>query len=330
MPYSWRVHRHGEPTAVLQLEETARPALSAGQIAVRVSAASCNFADVLLCRGSYQQRPAVPFTPGLEVCGRVTDVGGGVDRRMVGSRVLGQPLLPHGGFAEFAVLRVADAYGVPDGIDDSIAATLHLTYLTAWLGVHRRGGLTKGQTIVVTAAAGGVGSAAVQIAQAAGAYVIAIVTGPEKAAFVSRLGADVVIDRSTSADVVTEIKAVAPNGVDVVFESVGGESFEQATKYIGFEGRIVVVGFAGGHVPRPRLNHTMVKNYTIAGLHWSLYRDQHPELVQSAQRDIFDMFANGQIAPEITHVRSVDLPATLELLAAGGIRGKAVVSFSPG
>jgi NADPH2:quinone reductase len=241
--------------------------------------------------------------------------------------VVGQPVLPHGGFADFGVLRASDAHAVPAGFEDSTAATTHLTYLTAWLGLHRRGAMRAGETVVITAAAGGVGSAAVQIAHAAGATVIAVVSGSEKATAASRMGADSVVDRSSTDDVIGEIRRLAPRGVDVVFESVGGQAFEQATKYIGFEGRIVVVGFAGGKTPRAALNHAMVKNYTIAGLHWSLYRDHHPDLVRAGQHAIFDMLAAGHITPEITTLPFSAVPAALEQLAAGHIRGKAVITF---
>jgi NADPH:quinone reductase len=329
MPRAWRVSRHGEPTDVLRLDDkTARPALQAGEIEVRVSATSCNFADVLLCRGRYQQRPPFPFVPGLEVVGWVTTAGPGVGEEFLGSRVVGQSVLPHGGFADFAVLRAADAHFVPAGIDDATAATTHLTHLTAWLGLHRRGAVRVGDTVVITAAAGGVGSAAVQIARAAGATVIAIVSGTQKVATAEKLGADVVIDRSSTEDVVGEVRRLAPRGADVVFESVGGLSFEQATKYVGFEGKIVVVGFAGGEIPVAALDHAMVKNYTIAGLHWSLYYKHYPDLVHVAQRTIFDMLTAGLITPEFTCLPFSEVPTALQRLAAGQIRGKAVIRVS--
>ncbi len=321
---AWRVTRHGDPRDVLRLDEVEPPAPAADQVEVAVLAASCNFADVLLCRGRYQQRPALPFTPGLEVCGRVTRVGPGADTALVGARVVGQPLLPHGGFAETALLRAQHCHLVPPDVDDLTAATAHLTQLTAWLGLHRRGAVQAGETVVVTAAAGGVGSAAVQIARAAGAVVIAVTSGPDKAATARRLGAHHVVDRS--GDVIGGIRRLAPHGVDVVFESVGGQAFAQATRYVAFEGRIIVVGFAGGDTPRAALDHTMVKNYTIAGLHWSLYRDHHPSLVREGQNAVFALLAAGQLTPDVTPVPFADLPTALEQLAAGRIRGKAVIT----
>lgn len=326
MSRAWKVREYGEPHSVLRLEQTPPPIPGPGQVRVRVTAASCNFADVLLCRGQYQQKPSPPFTPGLEVCGRVDDLGAGVDIQLLTQRIVGQALLPHGGFADYTLMNAADTHPVPHSIDDATAATLHLTYLTAWLGLHRRAEMTAGDVVVVTAGAGGVGSAAVQIARAGGATVIAIVSDPNKAATATALGADVVIDRS-HVDVIQAVKAAAPNGVDIVFDSVGGRAYEQAAKYIGFEGRIIVVGFASGTIPEPRLNHALVKNYTIAGLHWSLYTERCPELVRAAQRDIFDMAAMGLIDPLITsRVDIGDLPRALRELASGTTQGKTVVT----
>jgi NADPH:quinone reductase len=326
MSRAWRVAHHGEPKDVLHLQDTIEPVAADSQIRVRVTAASCNFADVLLCRGQYQQRPELPFTPGLEVCGWVDQLGAGVDATLGGRRVVGQPLLPHGGFADYALVNADAAYLVPQQLDDSTAAAMHLTYLTAWLALHQRGAIQSGDTVVVTAAASGVGSAAVQLSVAAGAFVIAIVSGPEKAAAAAGIGADVVVDRS-AADVIAEVKAAAPRGADIVFENVGGDAYTQATKYIAFEGRIIVVGFAGGAIPKPALNHAMVKNYTIAGLHWALYQQHRPDLVRVAQASIFEMAAVGTLDPMIsTSVSLEGVPKALEDLAHGRTTGKTVIT----
>ena len=325
MSGAWTARELGEPGAVLRWEERSDPQPVVGQLRVRVNAVSCNFADVLLCRGTYQLRPDPPFTPGLEVCGTVDAVGVGVEPSWRGRRVVGQPVLPHGGFAEHAVLDVRDALLVPDDIDETVAATLHLTYLTAWLGLHRRAMTRPGGVVVVTAAAGGVGSAAVQLARAAGARVVGIASGPEKVDTVRRLGADLAIDGRVD-DVINRVKEFAPAGADVVFDPVGGGAYEMATKYIAFEGTIVIVGFASGAVPQPRLNHAFVKNYTIAGLHWSLYREHNPELIAEAQAAIFQLARMGTIDPLITACAEIDaVPDVLEDLAGGRTRGKIVI-----
>lgn len=325
MAGAWTVREHGEPGTVLSWETMPDPKPGCGEVRVRVSATSCNFADVLLCRGQYQVKPAMPFTPGLELCGVVDAAGPGVDERIIGTRVVGQPSLPHGGFAELALMDAAHAVSVPDGINDVTAATLHLTYLTAWLGLHRRAAVRPNTVVVITAAAGGVGSAAVQVARAAGATVIGLASGEGKLDSVRALGADVALDGSRD-DVIDRIRDVAPLGADIVFETVGGAVYDAATKYVAFEGTIVVVGFAGGTIPQPRLNHAFVKNYTIAGLHWALYRKYRPDVLERGQRDIFDMAAAGKITPMITsRVSLTDVPSALTELANGTTRGKTVV-----
>lgn len=327
MAGAWTVRRHGDPETVLRWEMMPDPQPAAGQVRVRVAATSCNFADVLLCRGDYQQKPAMPFTPGLEVCGIVDQIGEGVAPDLLGRRVVGQPTLPHGGFAEMAIIEAFGAMAVPDEFDDVVAATLHLTYLTAWLGLHRRARIGAGDIVVVTAAAGGVGSAAVQLALAAGAFVIGIASGPEKVAEVTALGAQIAIDRA-SEDVIARVKEVAPQGADVVFDPVGGDAYECATKYVAFEGTIVVVGFASGFIPQPKLNHAFVKNYTIAGLHWTLYRHQNPTLLQRAQSELFDLASTGKIAPLITaRLGIADVPQALNALARGKTQGKTVIQL---
>ncbi|WP_225929124.1 NADPH:quinone oxidoreductase family protein [Rhodococcus opacus] len=325
---SWHVQQHADPRTALLLRDTALPAPAPGQLRVRVSATSCNFADVLLCRGRYQDKPELPFTPGLETCGIVESVGAGVSAELVGVRVVGQPVLPHGGFADFAMLDSATALAVPSGIPDASAATLHLTYLSAWLGLCRRGAMRAGEVVVITAAAGGVGFAAAQIAMAAGVTVIGIVSGPEKKALVEAHGVPVVIDRS-SGEVPAQVRAASPTGgADIVFESVGGDAYREATKYINFEGRIVVVGFAGGTVPQPPLNHALIKNYTIAGLHWGLYWKHRPDVVHKAQSEIFELFQRQKISPLISRTIAIDDVAdALQELADGRTHGKSVMTL---
>ncbi|MFD5350222.1 zinc-binding dehydrogenase, partial [Streptomyces anulatus] len=209
---AWRVHRNGEPGEVMRLEETDRPTPGDGQVLVEVRAANVNFPDALLCRGQYQVRPPLPFTPGVEVCGTTED----------GRRVLATPALPHGGFADYVVADEAALLPAPDALDDAEAAALHIGYQTGWFGLHRRARLQPGETLLVHAAAGGVGSAAVQLGRAAGAKVIGVVGGPEKAAVARELGCDLVIDRR-SEDIVAAVKdATGGRGADVVYDPVGG------------------------------------------------------------------------------------------------------------
>jgi NADPH2:quinone reductase len=324
---AWQVTRHAEPREALRLSHSPLPSPASDQVLVKVGATACNYADTLLCRGLYQVSPDMPFTPGLETCGVIEAVGRDTQPDLIGRRVLGQPVLPHGGFAEFALMEAGALVEVPDVIPDTVAATLHLTYLTAWLALHRRTRMTSGDTVVVTSAAGGVGLAASQLAMAAGAHLIAIVSGEDKRAMLEAQGVQCIIDR-LKGGVVEKVRRLCPQGgADIVFESIGGDSYEEARRYVGFEGKIVVVGFASGTIPVAQLSHPFVKNYTIAGLHWSLYWQHQPDLVRQAQWDIFAKAQSGQIAPLISRAFGIEGVAdALGELAGGRTHGKLVMT----
>ena len=260
----------------MRLVDVDDPQPGAGQLVVKVLASPANFPDVLMCRGTYQVKPDLPFTPGVELCGEVVALGDGVTGFAVGDRVLGGAVLPYGGFGELAVMDAATTFPAPEALDDAQAASLYIGYQTGWFGLHRRAALQPGETLLVHAAAGGVGSAAVQLGKAAGAKVIGVVGGADKAKVAYELGADVVVDRREH-DFIDVVKAeTGGRGVDVVYDPVGGDTYRRSTKCIAFEGRILVVGFAGGEIQSAALNHALVKNYSIVGLHWGLYNRFDP------------------------------------------------------
>src|ERR1700731_2214439 len=263
---AWQVPQNGEPEDVLELTEAPLPQAGPGQLLVRVLAAAANFPDVLMVQGTYQVRPPLPFTPGVELCGEVVEAGPGGTGFAAGDRVLGGVALPHGAFAEYALMTAAHAFPVPAGLDDAEAAPFRITYQTGWFGLHRRAGLKAGETLLVHAAAGGVGSGAVQLGKAAGARVIGVVGGERKAEVARALGADVVVDR-LSQDFVEVVKEVTEGrGADVIYDPVGGETYARSTKCIASEGRILIIGFAGGQIPSAALNHVLLKNYSVVGL----------------------------------------------------------------
>jgi NADPH2:quinone reductase len=313
---AWRVHRNGEPSEVMRLEETDRPTPGDGQVLIEVLAANINFPDALLCRGQYQVRPPLPFTPGVEICGRTAD----------GRRVLATPALPNGGFAEYVVADEAALLPAPDALDDAEAAALHIGYQTGWFGLHRRANLRAGETLLVHAAAGGVGSAAVQLGKAAGATVIGVVGGPDKAKTATGLGCDLVIDRR-SEDIVAAVKeATGGRGADVVYDPVGGDAYAKSAKCIAFEGRVIVVGFASGVIPTPALNHALVKNYSITGLHWGLYNTKDPAAVRACHDELTRLAARGVIKPLISErVGLAGAAAAVQRVADGTSTGRIVV-----
>ncbi|MFC5955066.1 NADPH:quinone oxidoreductase family protein [Streptomyces pratens] len=287
---AWQVHEIGEPGEVMSLADVERPTPGEGQVLLKVRAANINFPDALMCRGQYQVRPPLPFTPGVEICGETED----------GRRVLANPALPYGGFAEYAVADAAGLRSAPDALDDAEAAALHIGYQTGWFGLHRRARLEAGETLLVHAAAGGVGSAAVQLGKAAGATVIGVVGGGAKVSVARELGCDVVIDRREQ-DVIAAVKeATGGRGADVIYDPVGGEAYAQSTKVVAFEGRIVIVGFASGTIPSPALNHALVKNYSVLGLHWGLYNTRNPKLVQHCHEQLLELAARGAVRPLVS------------------------------
>lgn len=320
---AWRVHDLGRPADVLRLEDVPDPEPGPGQLLVRVRGAAANFPDVLMCRGEYQVRPPLPFTPGVELCGEVVALGPGVTGFEPGDRVLGSSVIPAGGFAELALMDSATTFPAPAALDDAEAASFYIGYQTGWFGLHRRARLQPGETLLVHAAAGGVGSAAVQLGKAAGARVIGVVGGPEKAEVARALGADVVVDRRTE-DFVDVVKQVTDGrGADVVYDPVGGEAYQRSTKCVAFEGRILVIGFAGGQIQSAPLNHALVKNYSIVGLHWGLYAGKDPAAVRRCHDELTRLAADGVARPLVSERLALEEVADgLQRLADGTTVGR--------
>ena len=325
---AWQVSRHGEPEDVLELAEVPRPVPGPGQLLVRVLAAAANFPDVLLCRGTYQVRPPLPFTLGSELCGEVVETGQDVTGFAPGDRVIGGAALPYGGFAEYALMSASAAFAAPAALSDAEAAPFLITYQTGWFALHRRAHLAAGETLLVHAAAGGVGSGAIQLGKAAGARVIGVVGGQEKAALARELGADVVVDRYAEDFVAVVKEVTGGRGADVVYDPVGGDAYAKSTKCIAFEGRIVIIGFTSGTIPTATLNHALVKNYSILGLHWGYYARVDRAAVAACQAELVRLADAGLIRTLVSERLPLSgVPDALRRLAAGSTTGRIV--FQP-
>ncbi|MBC7277835.1 NADPH:quinone oxidoreductase family protein [Nocardioides sp.] len=322
---AWRIGSLGEPKDVMKLEEVADPTPGAGQLVVKVLASPANFPDVLMCRGFYQVKPELPFTAGVELCGEVVALGEKVEGFQIGDRVIGGAALPYGGFGELALMDAATTFPAPEALTDAEASSLYIGYQTGWFALHRRANIQPGETLLVHAAAGGVGSAAIQLGKAAGATVIGVVGGPEKAEVAKKLGADVVIDRHTE-DFVKVVKEVTGGkGADVIYDPVGGDTYDRSTKCIAFEGRILIIGFAGGRIQEAALNHSLIKNYSIVGLHWGLYNALAPALVAECHRELTRMADEGSIKPLVSETLSLEQVADgVQRLADGETVGRVV------
>ncbi|ABG03903.1 Alcohol dehydrogenase, zinc-binding protein [Rubrobacter xylanophilus DSM 9941] len=320
---AWRVHENGEPERVLRLEEVEEPSCGPGEALIEVEAASLNFLDVLLCRGGYQERPEPPFIPGAEAAGRVLEAGPQTGLEP-GGRVVALTR-PRGAFAERVAVPATGLFPVPEEMPPEKAAALPIVYQTAHFALHRRAGLEAGETVLVHAGAGGVGSAAIQLARAAGARVIATAGSEEKLRICRGLGAELALDYRRQ-DVIGAVKeATGGRGADVVFDPVGGDVFDASRRCVAFEGRLLVIGFAGGRIAEAPTNHVLLKNYSVVGVHWGLYQSVMPELVREVHEELLGLYASGEIDPLIGEaVPFEELPAALARLGAGRTVGKVV------
>jgi len=314
-----RVHESG---GRLRADEVAAPEPGPGEVLLEVLSAGVNFADTLMVSGRYQERPEMPFAPGLEVCGRVAALGPGVAAPAVGQRVAA--VTGHGGFAERAVARAAACVPVPDAMPDVHAAAFQVAYGTADLAFSHRARLRPGERLLVLGAAGGVGLTAVELGRLMGAEVIAVARGGARVAAARAAGAHHAICSET-ADIRAEVKALG--GADVVFDPVGGAQWEAAMRAANPEARLLPIGFASGQVPQIPANILLVKNLTVIGLYWGAYARFAPDvLAQSAER-ILAWYAAGQIRPQISHVLALgEAEAALDLLRRREATGKVVLT----
>lgn len=326
---AWSVTELGEPVDALKINGIAVPVPGPEQVLVKVLASAANFPDVLMCRGIYQVKPELPFTPGREVCAEVVQAGSAVTRAAVGDRVIGLTTLPYGGFADYALMDQDKVHQAPEKLDDAQASCLFIGYQTGWFGLHRLARIQPGEVLLVHAAAGGVGSAAIQLGKAAGATVIGVVGGEAKAEYARKLGADLVIDRRKDDFVTIVNEFTSGRGADVVYDPVGGEVYQKSTKCIAFEGRIIVVGFAGGEIQSAKLNHALVKNYSILGIHWGLYNTKNPQAVDDCHRELARLANEGKIEPFVSERFTLDgVPAGLQRLADGATVGRVVMEHA--
>jgi NADPH2:quinone reductase len=322
---AWQVQRLGDPEQALQLAEVDEPRPEPGEIVIEVRAAALNFFDILLCRGEYQEKPELPFTPGGEISGTVLETGEGTNLQ-IGRRVIATPPLPRGGYTDRVAVPETSVFNIPESMPFEKAAALPITYQTAHVALRHRAQLGSGETVLVHAGAGGVGSAAIQIANAAGARVIATAGGPEKVGVCKQLGAEIAVDYREENFVEVVKEATDGRGADVVFDPVGGDVFDGSRRCVAFEGRILIIGFAGGRIAEAPTNHVLVKNYSVVGMHWGLYTRVTPDLIRSTHENLVSLYGAGEIAPLISETVSFErLPQALKRLGGRGTYGKIVV-----
>lgn len=303
------------------------PTPGPGQVRIAVAAAGVNFADSLMITGRYQERPGLPFVPGLEIAGRIDAVGDKVEGLSPGRRVLA--VVDGGGFAEQALANAADVVPLPDGIDDVTAAGFAIAYGTAIGALDWRAGLKPGERLLVHGAAGGVGLTSVEVGRAMGAEVVATARGEEKLALARRHGAAQAVD-SDAPDLAARLKELSGGqGFDVVLDPVGGAVFDASLRAVAWGGRIVVVGFASGKVPQIPANILLVKNAAAIGFYWGSYRRRDPALLRQSFATLFGWLAEGRLRPHVSHVLPLDRTAeAIGLLLDRRSTGKVVIKIS--
>ncbi len=316
-----QVRELGDPRTLTVSEIDAPPAPGPGEIGLAVHAAGVNFPDALMVLGKYQVKPPLPFVLGVEVAGVVTEVGEGVEDLHAGDRVAALPKT--GAFAEQTLARASAAIPLPDGVDFVTGASMLMTYGTAYHALVDRGRLRSGERLVVTGAGGGVGTAAVDIGRALGADVTAIVGSPAKEDVAREAGAARVV--VAGDDLAAQLKA-AGRGADVLLDNVGGDVFDAALRAMDWQGRVLIVGFAGGRIPEIPANRLLLKELEAIGVYWGAWAEREPARHRASFAAMFALIAQGALHPKAHATYSLDdAPQAVLAMLERRLVGKAVV-----
>lgn len=285
----------GQPLVV---NDIPTPEMKPGHVRIGVHACGVNFADSLMISGKYQEKPPLPFMIGMECAGEVLEVADDVTTLKPGDRVMALP--PGGSSAEECVCPADHAYPIPDSMSFEQAAAFPVVYGTSHVGLSYRAKLEAGETLLVHAAAGGVGLAAVEIGKAMGATVIGTAGGAEKCAIATAHGADHVIDYR-SEDIKERVRELTGGGgANVVYDPVGGDVFDASLRCIAWEGRLLIIGFAAGRIQEIPANLLLIKNCSAVGFYWGAYRKHNPGLFVQSFTELFRMFEAGKLDPHVS------------------------------
>lgn len=288
------------PPENLVLEEIDPPSPGKGQVLIDIYSTGLNFPDTLQIQGKYQFQPPFPFTPASEVAGKVAQVGEDVSGLKVGDRVMA--MVGVGGMAEQVAADVDAADVIPDAMDFDTAAGFGMIYGTSYHALKQRADLQPGETLLVLGASGGVGIAAVELGKAMGARVIAAASTDEKLEVAKQHGADELVNYG-DGELKEKVKALTGGqGADVIYDPVGGDLFDQCARCINWKGRILVVGFASGTIPKYPINLALLKGCQLVGVFWGAFRKREPDVYQQNCRDLFELYAQGKLKPLISQV----------------------------
>lgn len=311
----------------LVVEEIESPAVNMGEVKIKVRACGVNFPDVLMIQGLYQLKPSFPFSPGLEVSGDVIEVADDVETVNVGDRVIATMM--YGGMAEEVVVPAVMVLPMPDTMSYEHGAGFPLVYGTSHVALAHRGKLQAGETLLVLGAAGGVGLTAVELGKLMGATVIAAASTPEKLALTQQYGADEIIQYTTEnlRDRVKEL--TDGKGVDVVYDPVGGDIFDQAVRRVAWEGRYLVIGFASGRIPELPANIPLLKNASIVGVFWGAYLMNDPSVIRNSFQQLLTWYTEGKLNPHIHKTFAMDdAPLALLELMERRAMGKVLIRMT--
>ncbi len=316
--------QYGGPE-LLEIREAESPLPGDGEVVINVKAAGLNFFDTLIINNKYQFKPELPFSPGAEVAGVISGLGSNVTDLKIGDRVMAYTVW--GGVREEIAVDQQAVIRMPDGLAFEIAAGLIVTYGTSLHALRDRANIQPGETLAVLGASGGVGQAAVEIGKAMGARVIACASSDDKLEFCKALGADETVNYSTE-DIKTRLKELSDGkGVDVIYDPVGADLAEPAFRAIGWKGRFLVVGFAGGSIPRIPLNLALLKGCQIVGVFWGDHLVREPQLHRANMTQLLDWVVEGKIKPHIHKVYSLaQTSEALLAIARREVRGKVIVT----
>lgn len=314
------------PLSDLTVEDIAVPDIRPDEVLIDVEAAGVNFPDALLVQGLYQIQPETPFTPGCEVAGTVIQAGDRVSHLSVGQRVVG--VCQIGGYAQKVAISAAQVMPLPDFIPSEEAAALVTAHATAHHALKQRAQLQAGETLVVTGAAGGTGLAAVQIGKAMGARVIAVCSSAEKLELAKKHGADEGINY-TEEDLKETVKSLTNgDGADVVYECVGGDSFDAMSRAMAWGGRLLVVGFASGQIPRLPVNLTLVKGYSVVGVFWGVFTQKQPRVFGENMKELMGWYQQGKVNVVIDARFTLEQATqALEFMTDRKVKGKVVLTM---
>ncbi|MFK8052005.1 MAG: NADPH:quinone oxidoreductase family protein [Woeseiaceae bacterium] len=319
------VKTYGTPDSIV-IEDVPSPSPKPGEVKLRLRACGVNFPDVLMVAGKYQFKPEMPFSPGAEMAGDVIELGKGVENIAVGARML--CMVGHGGMAEEICVPADTVVPIPDVMDYNTAAAVMLTYGTSYHALKQRAAIQPGETLLVLGAAGGVGLAAVELGAKMGAHVIAAASSDEKLALAKSYGAKDLINYTEVSLKDTVKELTKGRGVDVIYDPVGGDLFDDCLRSLAWRGRLLVIGFAAGEIPKAPANLPLLKGSSIVGVFWGAFTKHEPAAHVENMQELVGWFSTGELKPHIGDVLPLDKAAeAMNILASRQAMGKVVIEI---